>query len=99
MDDVIFDIQDLISFNISLDGVGITNLAINETLTDDTRFINLYGEDKIRMTIANFTGGISGQYSYVSDPPILADIGDINFNSESFGLVIDGHNYYEDGHL
>ena len=99
LDDVIFDIQDLISFNISLDGVGIKNLAINETLTDDSRFINLYDDDKIRLTIANFTGGISGQYSYVSDPPILADIGDINFNSESFGLVIDGYNHYEDGHL
>ena len=50
LDDVIFDIQDLISFNISLDGVGIKNLAINETLTDDSRFINLYDDDKIRLT-------------------------------------------------
>jgi len=53
----------------------------------------------IRLTIANFSGGIAGSYSYVSDPPILADIGDINFISPSLGLVIDGYNHYEDNHL
>jgi len=51
------------------------------------------------MTIANFSAGISGEYSYVSDPPILADIGSINFQSPSLGLIIDGNNSFVDNHL
>jgi hypothetical protein len=53
----------------------------------------------IRMTIANFSAGIAGEYSYVSDPPILADIGSINFQSPSLGLVVDGNNSFVDNHL
>jgi len=79
LDNIILDVQDLISFNMSLKGFTLENLSINDTITDDTRFINLYEDDTIRLTIANFSAGIGGEYSYVSDPPILADIGDVNF--------------------
>jgi hypothetical protein len=89
----------LVSFNFSLDGLGLANLGLNSSLSDETRLVNLYDDDKIRLTIANFSGGIKGQYSYVSDPPILADIGDINIDMPSMGLVVDGYNYFEDNHL
>lgn len=99
IDDVIIDIQDLISLNVSLNDLHIENLRLNSSLSDDTRLINLYNDDMIRLTIANFSGSIKGSYSYVSDPPILADIGDINLDSPSFGIVIDGYNHFEDDHL
>lgn len=90
VDDVIIDIQDLIAFNFSLHDFQLKNLKINDTIFYDSQLINLYADDKIRMTIANFSGGLSANYSYVSDPPIVADIGEIDFNSPSFGMVIDG---------
>ena len=99
LDDIILDIQDLVSFNFSLQGLHIENLHINDTIGYDSRIINLYDDDSIRLTIANFSGSIKGNYSYVSDPPILADIGDINFDSPSFGLVLDGFNSFVDNHL
>lgn len=99
LDNVILDVQDLISFNFSLTDLHLENLHINPSIDDDSRFINLYGDDMIRLTLANFSGGIHGSYSYVSDPPILADIGDIKFDSKSFGIVIDGVNHFEDNHL
>ena len=96
LDDVIIDVQDLISLNVSLQDLHIENLHINSSLSNETRFINLYDDDMIRLTNANFSGSIKGSYSYVSDPPIMADIGDINLNSPSFGIVIDGYNHWED---
>lgn len=89
----------MVSFNFSLDGVHLGKLSINDTLSYDSQLINLYDDDKIRLTIANFSASINGEYSYVSDPPILADIGDINLDFPSFGIVVDGYNYFEDNHL
>jgi hypothetical protein len=77
----------------------LENLHINDTISYDSQLINLYEDDTIRLTIANFSGRIKGSYSYVSDPPILADIGDINFDSPSLGIVIDGYNSFVDSHL
>lgn len=99
LDNIILDIQDLVSFNFSLNNLHLENLHINDTISYDSQFINLYGDDEIRMTIANFSLDIAGEYSYVSDPPILADIGSINFQSPSFGVIIDGNNSFVDNHL
>ena len=48
----------------------------------------MYLDDHIRLTIANMTGHLSGDYSYCSDPPILADIGTIDFGYDNIELII-----------
>ena len=89
----------MISFNVSLHNFAISNLGINSGLGYDTEFINLYADDQVRMTLANMSGHIAGDYSFCSDPPILADIGSIDFNSASLGIILDGYNHFNDSHL
>ena len=93
------DVEDLISFNISASNLALSNVAFNSSTKPDTELINLYEDDKIRLTMANMTAHFSGEYSYCSDPPILADMGEIDFNFEWFKIIIDGYNYFEDNNL
>lgn len=36
---------------------------------------------------------------FITDPPILADIGDFHFDSNNLTLKLDGNNYFDDGTL
>lgn len=36
-------------------------------------------KDTVNVTIQNFRGTVRGNYYYLSDPPILADIGSFEF--------------------
>jgi hypothetical protein len=45
LEDIIIDIQDLISFNFSLTDFQLKNLHINDTISYDSQLINLYEDD------------------------------------------------------
>ena len=45
--------------------------------------------------ISNLSASIRGSYAYVTDPPVLADVGEVKLDVDSLGVVLDGHNYYE----
>jgi hypothetical protein len=76
------------------------NLRINPDATNsETRLINLYADDRLRATVANLSVEIKGNYSFLTDPPFLADIGEIDISVPSLGGVVDGYTIYSDMNL
>jgi hypothetical protein len=44
--------------------------------------------NQMRLTIADFQGKINANYMYITDPPLLADIGVIEFDTPNNTIVI-----------
>jgi hypothetical protein len=51
----------------------------NFHLDPDTPIMDLVGNDEFKIQWKDFSGHISGNYMFITDPPILADIGAIDF--------------------
>lgn len=54
-------------------------------------------DDRTVLNIHNFTGNLKGNYMYVSDPPILADIGEFEWNINSTSIKIDSSAKFDEG--
>ena len=53
--------------------------------------------DRTVLDIHNFTGNLKGHYMYVSDPPILADIGEFQWNINSTSIKLDTSAQFDEG--
>jgi hypothetical protein len=53
--------------------------------------------DRTVLDIHNFTGNLKGHYMYVSDPPILADIGEFEWNINSTSIKLDTSAQFDEG--
>jgi hypothetical protein len=51
------------------------------------------------LSFGDFKGHVKGDYKFISDPPLLADIGSIDFESDNVTIKIDGTNTFTDGIL
>ena len=58
--------------------------------------VDFVDKDTIRVVIQNFTGSMRGNYYYLSDPPVLADIGSFEFtlNPISFNETVKFAQHY-----
>jgi hypothetical protein len=46
--------------------------------------VDLIGNNTLNLEIQEFTGTMRGNYYYISDPPVLADIGSFEFTINPF---------------
>ena len=76
-------VKDIIDFTFNLTDWKVSNLKLD----NKTKLMQLL-DGRAIFQFSNFTGNLKGNYMYVSDPPILADIGvyEWNINSTSFKL-------------
>jgi len=58
--------------------------------------VDLVGNDEAIFSIKNFKGAIKANYMFVTDPPLMADIGSINFNSDNCTFNIYGYTAFKD---
>jgi len=89
---VIIDLEDLMSFNVSLTNVKFKGFSFDSTY----QIVDLVDTDHGIFRFRDFKGQITGDYHYLSDPPVFADIGDINFIVRNLTLSIDGKTSFAD---
>jgi len=70
----------------------VTNLELDNSTT----LMKLL-DDRTVFNIHNFTGNLKGNYMYVSDPPILADIGEFEWNINSTSILLDSSAKFDEG--
>jgi len=86
-------IPDLLSVQFNLTGLRFHNLSIDNS----QKLMNLNGNDEFIFAIKDFKGLISANYMYITDPPLLADIGSIHFENFNTTFMINGTTDFEDG--
>ena len=59
--------------------------------------MNLVGNNEFIFAIKDFKGLISANYMYITDPPLLADIGTIHFENYNLSFMLNGTTDFEDG--
>ena len=92
----IIDIEDLISFNFTLQNVTFSDFSINPNTPPLMNFIE---NNRMILSVGDFKGHVKADYQFITDPPILADIGSLSFSSDNLTFSIDGTNTFNDGIL
>jgi len=88
-------IPDLISVTFNLTDLKFEAFSIDPNV----ELMDLVGDDQLIFAFQNFTGRIMANYMYVTDPPLLADIGQIHFENNSTSFMINGKSSFIDGIL
>lgn len=70
MKDAGFNVTDLIDFQFDIEDLRIVDMSVNQ----GDHLISLENEELV-LSLKDFKGQIAANYSYVSDPPLFADIG------------------------
>lgn len=86
-------IPGLISVRMNLTDLKFHNLSIDSS----QKLMNLVGKDEFILTIKDFKGLIRANYMYITDPPLLADIGSIHFEAYNTTFLLNGTTDFEDG--
>ena len=68
-------IPGLISIKLNLTDFRFDNISIDNSV----KLMKLVGDDEFIFAIKDFKGTIRANYMYITDPPLLADIGSIHF--------------------
>jgi len=58
--------------------------------------IEILDKDRIALNIFEFEGHVKADYKFITDPPILADIGTFHLDSTNLTVTMDGSNYFTD---
>ena len=80
------DVAGLFNISLDLEEVMFNNLRISK----DVRLMELMDNDESKFEINTLQGTITGNYSYVTDPPLAADIGNIHIESDNLTFSIQG---------
>jgi len=83
-------IPDLLSVALNVTNITLDNMSLNEKF----RMIQL-DDDEVVLGVENFTASVDFGYMYVTDPPILADIGDFSFLLNNFTSVLNITTYFD----
>lgn len=67
-------------------------------VSNDTQMFKLY-DDYVTVNITDLIIDLDIGYEFISDPPIIADLGFINLTLEQFDLIFNMTTYYEDYNL
>jgi len=78
-------VPDFISVSFNLTDLKISNLKADP----DTPLLDLKGNDEAVLQIKGFSGNVTADYMFITDPPILADIGQIHFESDNTTFKLD----------
>ena len=85
------NLQDLISLNFTIENVTLSDFSIS---TEEPELFNFVDTDRMILSIGGFKWHINADYKYITDPPILADIGSISYSSDNLTFSIDGTNTF-----
>ena len=67
-------IMDLMNLTVDIDNVTIENLHLNSS-----NKLMVLGDDEATISIDDFEGHVLLNYSFITDPPLFADIGSFAF--------------------
>lgn len=67
----------------------ISNLFIKNFSLDNTHKLMQLGDNQAVFSIADLVGHVEFDYSYLTDPPLLADIGTFHFDLAKTNLTVD----------
>lgn len=91
-----FNFSDLVNRTITIPELmdvhfNITDLRLEGFSMDSTQqLFNLVGNDQAIFSFRDFKGAIKANYMFVTDPPLLADIGSIHFENYNATFSING---------
>jgi hypothetical protein len=88
-------IPDLISIRFNLTDLRFEGFSIDPTVD----LVTLVGNDEATISFRDFRGKILANYMYITDPPLLADIGQIHFENYNTSLYMNGFSKFDDGML
>ena len=71
----------------------------NWSLDNSRKLMNLVGNDHAIFSFKDFTGGIKANYMFITDPPLFADIGQINFQNPNTTFSVNGFSDEIDGEI
>lgn len=87
---------DLLSVNLTIENITLYNFSLGKS---GPSLLEIIDENRLVLNIFDFEGHIEANYMFITDPPILADIGSFHFDSKNLTLKLDGSNYFNDGIL
>ena len=83
-------IPDLLKIDFNVTELQLNNLSIDNTF----KLLELFDGGAV-FGLKNLTGNVNFDYQYVTDPPILADIGEFNLDLANFTTKINTTQYYD----
>jgi len=99
------DIEDIV-IPVGGEGASITvslfeiKLPVLKVDTDTSYQMVRLSDESIQLSIRGFSGRLQMAYRYLSDPPLLADIGEIEFDIQNLDLLLEVQTFTdEDGLL
>jgi len=88
-------IPDLISVRFNLTNLKFEGFSIDPSVD----LVSLIGNDQATFSFKDFRGKILANYMYITDPPLLADIGQIHFENYNTTFYMNGYSKFNDGIL
>ena len=80
-------VPDLISVNFNLTDLRLEGWSVDP----NHKLVDLVGNDRAIVSFKDFKGALKANYMFVTDPPLLADIGSIDFENYNVSISFDGY--------
>ena len=86
---------DLIKFDFNVTDIKLNELALDYTSCDKCKLMQLLDNYAV-FTLENLNASIGFEYQYISDPPILGDIGKFTFTLGNTTLSLNSSTFFDD---
>jgi hypothetical protein len=87
-------LSDVISMRFNITDIQFQNLEL-----DNKEKLVVLHDDRMVFSFKNATGNFGWSYRYITDPPLLADIGEFDLDIEPVNFKVDFDSAYNDGIL
>ena len=87
---------------IVITGLGSVNMSIwdfnlrNMSIGTKERIITLGENNLVRLNMKDFKADLNTSYAYLTNPPLLADIGEFLFHSNGTNMTLNGTIFLND---
>lgn len=92
--DFIVTVPNVGSLNFSIWNANLKNMSIN----NKTELVTLGEDNSITLNLLDLKGEVNASYRYITDPPILADVGDFDWDWNETDLNVGGAIYLNEHH-
>ena len=92
--DQILTIPNVVSLNVSVWEFYLRDMRIDNT---SEKLVVLGDNNTVTLNLKNLKGEMTASYMYITDPPLLADVGDFVWQFNDTSLKLGGTLYLEDG--
>ena len=88
----IISVPDLMSLNLTINHFNLTSMSLN----NEDKIVTLGDNNLVRFDLRDFEINFNSSYSFITDPPMVADMGNFFFESNGTNSSINGTLFLND---